>query len=243
MNTRSFVVGGAVTFLAFGLVAGCPGTDSDLSQQVADLESQVAALTDELQQAQQSPGIDGQNGADGIDGEDGLSCWDLNGNGVGDADEDINGDGKFDAEDCIGEDGADGADGAAGAAGADGEDLTGVLARAQVDADGNNVSGGAEISASRIGTGRYEILVALPEELDDAALDHFDFPVVVTPWAIEITPGVEAMFVVSTTALDYADTDSDGVRDQLKLNVTVMKIFPGDVTAWDDGFSIVVLEP
>ncbi|MHA7864777.1 hypothetical protein [Flagellimonas marinaquae] len=62
-------------------------------------------------------GQDGQDGAtgpqgiagvDGVDGADGISCWDLNGNGVGDAEEDINDDGNFDAMDCQGADGVNG---------------------------------------------------------------------------------------------------------------------------------------
>jgi len=42
----------------------------------------------------------GARGADGDPGEDGLSCWDLDGDGVGSAAEDINGDGHLDAADC-----------------------------------------------------------------------------------------------------------------------------------------------
>ena len=38
----------------------------------------------------------------GISGPQGISCWDLNGNGMGDDNEDINGDGIFDALDCVG---------------------------------------------------------------------------------------------------------------------------------------------
>ena len=45
-------------------------------------------------------GISGVDGADGAPGADGLACWDLNGNGEGDPDEDLNGDGAFDALDC-----------------------------------------------------------------------------------------------------------------------------------------------
>ena len=45
-------------------------------------------------------GISGVDGADGAPGTDGLACWDLNGNGIGDPDEDLNGDGVFDALDC-----------------------------------------------------------------------------------------------------------------------------------------------
>ncbi len=39
---------------------------------------------------------------DGQPGQDGLACWDLNGNGTADADEDKNGDGNYDALDCQG---------------------------------------------------------------------------------------------------------------------------------------------
>lgn len=56
-------------------------------------------------------GVDGENGADGAYG---VSCWDLNGNGTGDAEEDLNDDGNFDALDCQGADGTDGADGTNG---------------------------------------------------------------------------------------------------------------------------------
>jgi len=51
-------------------------------------------------------GIDGQDGADGADGAvgqdgaDGLNCWDLNGNGLADLEEDTNGDGFYTALDC-----------------------------------------------------------------------------------------------------------------------------------------------
>lgn len=60
-------------------------------------------------QGPQGPaGAAGAAGTDGTDGADGISCWDLNGNGVGDAEEDINDDGNFDAMDCQGADGVDG---------------------------------------------------------------------------------------------------------------------------------------
>lgn len=45
-------------------------------------------------------GDDGDDGAAGADGADGISCWDLNANGVADADEDVNGDGVVDVFDC-----------------------------------------------------------------------------------------------------------------------------------------------
>ncbi len=52
----------------------------------------------------------------------GSSCWDLNGNAVGDADEDKNNDGLFDALDCVGATGATGQQGPPGTPGQDGQD-------------------------------------------------------------------------------------------------------------------------
>ena len=50
-------------------------------------------------------GDDGRDGTDGMDGATGLSCWDLNENGIKDfPDEDTNGDGVIDVNDCRGED-------------------------------------------------------------------------------------------------------------------------------------------
>ncbi|WP_299159358.1 hypothetical protein [uncultured Eudoraea sp.] len=37
------------------------------------------------------------------DGQDGVSCWDLNGNGAADPEEDINGDGEYNGLDCQGQ--------------------------------------------------------------------------------------------------------------------------------------------
>lgn len=45
-------------------------------------------------------GAVGATGADGADGATGFSCWDLNENGVADADEDLNGDGSINTLDC-----------------------------------------------------------------------------------------------------------------------------------------------
>lgn len=45
-------------------------------------------------------GDPGPAGQDGAQGPPGLACWDTNGNGSGDTDEDANRDGLFDARDC-----------------------------------------------------------------------------------------------------------------------------------------------
>lgn len=45
-------------------------------------------------------GTDGADGLNGSDGAAGLNCWDLNGDGQGNPDEDLNGDGFVDTFDC-----------------------------------------------------------------------------------------------------------------------------------------------
>ena len=50
-------------------------------------------------------GQDGRDGTDGQDGLDGLSCWDQDGDGHADPEEDVNGDGLFSALDCQGQPG------------------------------------------------------------------------------------------------------------------------------------------
>lgn len=47
-------------------------------------------------------GTDGTDGSDGTAGPPGVACWDLNQNGVPDANEDLNGDGIVDVADCGG---------------------------------------------------------------------------------------------------------------------------------------------
>jgi hypothetical protein len=61
---------------------------------------------------------DGPQGDPGPAGADGISCWDLDGDGVNDPEEDINGDSKWDALDCQGPKGDAGDTGPAGADGA-----------------------------------------------------------------------------------------------------------------------------
>ncbi len=47
-------------------------------------------------------GDPGTNGTDGATGNDGRNCWDLDGDGITDRDEDINSDGVWNASDCQG---------------------------------------------------------------------------------------------------------------------------------------------
>lgn len=81
----------------------------------------IDAQQEQQQTDGQSNGDDTGQTAPGVPGADGLNCWDLNGNGEPDADEDVNADGVWDAYDCQGAAGAAGAAGANGAAGPPGE--------------------------------------------------------------------------------------------------------------------------
>ena len=81
MTTRHGLLSRGLLLLVLGLglgLAGCEGSDG----------------------APGRDGADGAAGADGADGADGQACWDVNGNGVGDPEEDINGDGNVDVFDC-----------------------------------------------------------------------------------------------------------------------------------------------
>ncbi len=73
----------AIAVSAF-LVVGCEGDDG----------------TNGAAGSAGSAGATGADGAAGADGTSGLACWDLNENGVADADEDLNGDGIIDVLDC-----------------------------------------------------------------------------------------------------------------------------------------------
>jgi len=82
----------------------------------------------------QEPGV--INGTNGEDGNNGINCWDLNGNGTGEQNEDINEDGNYDAGDCQGSDGNDGDNGDNGTDGNDGSDGSDGISCWDLDGDG-----------------------------------------------------------------------------------------------------------
>ncbi len=67
-----------------------------------------------------TPGPAGPAGPAGAPGTDGLSCWDLDGDGVQDFEEDVNLDGAWDALDCAGQEGPMGPQGPQGPQGLEG---------------------------------------------------------------------------------------------------------------------------
>ena len=78
-----------------------------IEQRMASLEAQIASVS--------------ASGGTGGRGQAGLSCWDLNANGLPDSNEDRNRDGRVDARDCQGAAGPAGPAGATGAAGPPGQ--------------------------------------------------------------------------------------------------------------------------
>ncbi|MBU0639639.1 MAG: hypothetical protein KKB50_12295 [Planctomycetes bacterium] len=174
-------------------------------------------------------GVDGKDGKDGVDGDNGengangLSCWDLNGNGVGDPAEDLNDDGNFDALDCQGADGADGAD------------LTGVIARGVILANATIESGEAITSVTLEQPGSYLVSVSLAE-VDQLPASANDFPVLLSIQAIYSQPGGGEIGLL----VAHYETVSM-TTDTLTVRVIVRDLQSG---VWVNAdFSILVLEP
>jgi len=87
-------------------------------------------------------GKQGEPGKDGAPGSPGVSCWDLNQNGVCDMElEDTNGDGRCDSLDCRGKDGQAGTPGKDGSAGISCWDLNqnGVCDPSLEDVNGDGI--------------------------------------------------------------------------------------------------------
>ena len=99
-------------WIPFGLIAA--GCSSGLQHLLAGL-----AIEDALD-------ADSVDGEDGAAGHSGLSCWDLDGDGLFSDDEDVDQDGVATAADCRGLPGEPGRDGRDGRDGQDGEDGVGL---------------------------------------------------------------------------------------------------------------------
>ncbi len=205
-------------------------------------------------------GDEGQPGQSipGAPGESGLMCWDLNGNGQPDPDEDVNQDDVWDARDCQGE---------PGAPGQDGEDLTGVIGRAWIPGEELDLfprdpdfvyevpSGGGILSAYRpavgdppiVIPGRYRVLVELPER--DGPYYRTEIVVLVSlekshidgaPHGSGGTP-VQMFGYWEIVNVDLSHPLGLITDDVLELEV-IVRATP-DMFAIDADFSIVVLVP
>jgi len=221
------------------------------------------------QPAPGEPGAQGEQGAPGVPGPagepgaDGLSCWDLNGDGVADPAEDINDDGDFNALDCQGTDGLDGQPGEPGLScwdlngngvGEPEEDINGdgnldaldcqgpagepapfqVIASAVIRDDGSTQSGNNVLSSVWFGSGFYQVVFDVSEaDIPDGA-DAIDFPVLITILD-EFERGPDFMVIARYVPVSL----EDGV---LKINVHIYGPLPLNLHL-DSWFSIEVLEP
>jgi len=124
LEPRTELTAAAASFYAHAIADGSV-TDSKIGDDTV-VRSLNGIRDDVMLMAGNNVTIDKQGvalviSATGTGGADGLDCWDLNGNGSGDANEDTNGDGSFDAADCQGDNGAKGDQGDPGAKGDKGE--------------------------------------------------------------------------------------------------------------------------
>lgn len=98
--------GSIVTLFADGIqfdeIVTCNGEDGENGQDGTNGESGQDG-TNGTDGQDGTNGTDGQDGADGQNGQDGVNCWDLNGNGAADPEEDTNGDGEYNGLDCQGQ--------------------------------------------------------------------------------------------------------------------------------------------
>ncbi|GEM_PF-1057357 len=192
-------------------------------------------------------GAPGQDGADGADGADGVNCWDLNGNGINDPNEDTNGDGVWDALDCQG---------------APGQDLTGVVARAVIPGadipDPNDPGGPDWVPAAGAATGilrvyrpanppgapptrgRYRVVVKLP----DSSTDYVPEQIVtlVSVQAIHTDGGPPGSGGSTAQAFGFwevvnIDNDADEVELEVMIRTAPLNFFT------DATFSLIVLVP
>lgn len=120
MNGRNVLITFAVVAVALlALAYATKSTDSGSKARDTGITQRVEKVEANVDLAKGDKGDPGQDGQINLDlkfgtGKDGLACFDLNGNGVGDVEEDVNGDGEYDTLDCRSEDGAVGPQGKQG---------------------------------------------------------------------------------------------------------------------------------
>lgn len=151
---------------------------------------------------------------------DGLSCWDLNGNGVGDLDsEDTNADGVVDVQDCR--------------AGSAGGGQRRVLAQAVVRADGTLESGFAIMSVARTALGAYTVVVDVTSVRLAGSTIAADVPVFITVNAGALASGVPTAYYQNVTLTETA----------LTISVQIIGTVAAVQTPVDAEFSIQAFRP
>jgi len=119
-----------------------------------------------------------------------------------------------------------------------------VIVRGRVDSAGVTTGGSPEVSSSLLSTGKYRVVVTLPESFDSGPpLSHFDFPILVTPEALPLGGELsEVPLVATVNPLQYNDTNSNGLRDQIVMEVYLRRLLPS-IQFVNAPFSLAVLEP
>lgn len=213
MKAQMFCFVGAAALALAVLSTGCGQLES-LQDQIDQLTAEVDALNQAgfpQTGATGATGATGETGATGATGETGVTG-------------------------ATGPTGATGETGATGATGPDGEDLTGVIARADFDSTGTNLSSAAKgIGAVHEATGKYVVTVQLPETFDTSALTVFSFPIIVTPQAIVAAPGGPNVILVA--AVEPVSLDGTSLQVRVHMRQLPTQLY------WDAGFNILVLEP
>ena len=99
---------GVCLFGGIGIDSTSKGRDKAIEETVSSVVARTDAAAADAATALE------QVSTAGSSGKRGLACWDLDGNGTADAEEDVNGDGDVDVLDCRGQDGAVGPQGPRG---------------------------------------------------------------------------------------------------------------------------------
>jgi hypothetical protein len=92
-----------ITLITLGLALGCSGKTENAVSSPGEDGSVGEGGEEGVPGEAGEDGEDGEAGADGEDGSDGVPCWDLDGDGEPDPEEDTNGDGVVDVDDCRGD--------------------------------------------------------------------------------------------------------------------------------------------
>jgi hypothetical protein len=211
-------------------------------------------------------GVPGEEGAAGESGADGLSCWDLNGNGVADPAEDVNGDGDFNALDCQGADGVDGQPGEAGEPGLSCWDLNGNgVGETEEDINGDGNLDALDCQGAAGEPAQFQVIASAVirdngttqsgnNVLSSVWFGSGFYQVVFDVSEAEIPDGADAIdFPVLVTILDEVERGPDFIvvarytpvsleDGELKIQVHIYGPLPLSLSL-DSWFSIEVLEP
>ena len=261
MKARIIVVAGCVIAgLSVFALGGCPAAGVDQST-IDQLTQDLDNLAQQVQAGLSAPGVPGAAGAKGDTGATGpagaVGADGLNGapgaagpagpagaNGLNGAPGAQGAQGVQGVQGSEGDPGLQGDPGSKGDPGTPGQDLTGVLARAQIRSDGTNATAPNAIASQAESTGKYLVTVTMPDAFDTTGLNKFSFPVVVTPQVVPPWPGgpVDTLYA-AVEQIDFVDSNADGRKETLDLRVHIKRVNPvsGAIEDWNAGFSIVVL--